>query len=64
MTDLIAWYNQDYKQNFQKGNEIFEYVWSNIKPYGATFLQETHSLANVEKKSQDDFQGHILFSHS
>ena len=64
MTDLIAWYNQDYKQNFQKGNEIFEYVWSNIKPYGATFLQETYSLANVEKKSQDDFQGHILFSHS
>ena len=50
-------------QNKVKRLKIFEYLKDNLGSNGFVFLQETHSSINDEKKWNDDFKGHLFFSH-
>ena len=47
----------------EKRLKVSEYLKNNINDNGFTFLQETHSLSNVELKWKDEFGKPLFFSH-
>ena len=50
-------------QSYKKRLKLMQHFKKKIGSIGVLFLQETHSSSKVEQKWEEDFKGHVFFSH-
>ena len=50
-------------QSYKKRLKLIQYLKEKIRSTGVLFLQEIHFSSKVEQKWEEEFKGHVFFSH-